>query len=424
MATFTGTAANDTADAGAGVLIGFTGGSLAELMNSDGDVFFALAETDAIVAGSGNDLLRGGLGADVLDGGAGSDTVDYLDNFGAVFVNLDIGQGFGNAAQGDTYANIENATGSIYNDFIIGNAGANVLDGSQGNDYLIGSLGADTLIGGTGLDIASYEENAGAIFINMRTGLGYGNAAQGDTYSGIEGIVGTSYDDYIISASSPIFLYTEPPQVRAFVNGGAGNDYVISGDGADDLVGGAGEDTVSFELGVGINASLATGRAFENDPRSSLPQLIQANADTLSGFENLVGSQGRDALYGDDNDNVLFGKLGSDYLFGAEGRDIFVFDTALGAFDPNIDRIGDFTEYDFIYLDRGTVYTALPFGQLSADAFTVGTAATTADQRIVYDQASGNLFYDPDGSGATAQMQFATLMGSPDLMPSEIFVSG
>lgn len=410
MARFTGTANADTADANAGLLIGFTGGTLAELMDGEGDMFFGLAGDDTIRAGSGADWLRGGLGADVLDGGGGNDTVDYLDNFGAVFVNLDIGQGFGNAAQGDTYTSVENVTGSIYNDFIIGNAGANVLDGSQGNDYLIGSLGADTLIGGTGFDIASYEENAGAIFINMRTGLGYGNAAQGDTFAGIEGIVGTSYGDYIISGSDR-YADTNTPEGRTYIDAGAGNDYVISGDGSDTLIGGAGEDTVSYELApdwVGI--SLASG---------------SGTLDSLSGFENVVGSHYFDHIYGDDNANVLFGKLGNDGLYGGEGRDIFVFDTSLSAdAGPNVDRILDFTEYDYIYLDRSTVYTALPFGPLSESAFTTGAAATTADHRIIYHQSTGALFYDADGNGAAAAMQFATLAGGPTLTADMIFVSG
>ena len=409
MATFNGTSGADTANAGTGTLSGFTGGTAAQLSDSEGDTFLALAGDDFIYAGSANDRLRGGLGADMLDGGIGIDTADYLDNFGAVFVNLDIGKGFGNAAQGDTYVSIENVVGTIYNDFIIGSVGANVLDGSQGDDILIGYLGADTLIGGTGFDIASYEENAGAIFINMATGLGYGNAAQGDTFSGIEGIIGTSYNDYII-AYSQNFSPNGGPTLRSYVNAGAGNDYVYSGNGSDTLVGGLGEDTVSYELyftGASVNLANNAGPL-----------------DSLTGFENVVGSRFNDTLYGDNGDNVLFGKLGNDELFGGEGRDSFVFDTPLAGSGANIDRILGFTEYDFIYLDRSTVFTALPFGQLSPSAFVVGSAATTADQHIIYNQATGALYYDSDGSGSAAQIQFATLVGNPTISFEQFFVSG
>ena len=134
MATFTGTNGADTANAGTGVLTGFSGGTATQLSDAEGDTFLAFAGDNAIYAGSANDRLRGGLGADILDGGAGIDTVDDLDNFGDVFVNLDIGKGFGNAAQGDTYVSTENVVGTIYSDFIIGSTGANVLDGSQGDD--------------------------------------------------------------------------------------------------------------------------------------------------------------------------------------------------------------------------------------------------------------------------------------------------
>ena len=53
-------------------------------------------------------------------------------------------------AAGDTYANIENLTGSGFNDTLTGDSGANTLDGGAGSDVLLGGLGADTLIGGTG----------------------------------------------------------------------------------------------------------------------------------------------------------------------------------------------------------------------------------------------------------------------------------
>jgi hypothetical protein len=48
-------------------------------------------------------------------------------------------------------------------------------------------------------------------------------------------------------------------------------------------------------------------------------------------------------------------------------------------------------------------------GTLSASAFTTGSQATSAEHRIIYDAATGNLFFDADGSGAGAQVQFAIL---------------
>ena len=44
---------------------------------------------------------------------------------------------------------------------------------------------------------------------------------------------------------------------------------------------------------------------------------------------------------------------------------------------------------------------------LQRSAFKLGTSATTTTQRIVYDQASGAIYFDADGFGGKAQVQFA-----------------
>ncbi|MDB5707151.1 MAG: hypothetical protein JWN66_4267, partial [Sphingomonas bacterium] len=149
------------------------------------DIFRGVGGNDIFNGGGGDDLLIGGLGADQLNGGSGTDMVSYEDNQGAVFVNLTLNQGFGNSAAGDTYTGIENARGSVFNDTIIGDGGANRLEGGDGNDILRGAIGSDALVGGNGLDSASYEDNQGSVFVNLLTGQGFNNAAQGDSFSSI-----------------------------------------------------------------------------------------------------------------------------------------------------------------------------------------------------------------------------------------------
>jgi Ca2+-binding RTX toxin-like protein len=64
---------------------------------------------------------------------------------------------------------------------------------------------------------------------------------------------------------------------------------------------------------------------------------------------------------------------------------------------------------DTIFLDRD-IFTGIAVnGTLAAAAFRAGTAAGDADDRIVYDAATGNIFYDADGTGAIAQILFATV---------------
>ncbi|NEP56688.1 MAG: hypothetical protein F6K31_06640 [Symploca sp. SIO2G7] len=57
-----------------------------------------------------------------------------------------------------------------------------------------------------------------------------------------------------------------------------------------------------------------------------------------------------------------------------------------------------------------------------ADAFTIGSAATKASDRFIYNDTTGALFFDPDGTGALAQVQFAQLSGGVALTHSDIFV--
>ena len=282
--------------------------------NNAANTITGTAAGDVILTYDGNDTLRGGLGADTLIGGNGIDTASYDDDFGAVFVNLTLGAGSGNAAQGDTYSSIENVIGSVFNDTLIGDAGINRLDGGGGNDVLIGALGPDVLVGGAGIDTASYGDNQGSVFVNLTLGRGYNNAAEGDTYEGIENVLGGLFNDVLI---------------------------------------------------------------------------------------------------GDDQANRLDGAMGADLLIGAGGADTFVFAHAPGATSPfgspNVDNISDFASgIDKIELSK-TAFAALNLGALSASAFTTGTTATTADHRVLYDQATGNLFYDADGSGSGAAVLFAVL---------------
>ena len=72
MTIFTGSTANDLANAETGALVGFTGGTIADLQDLVGDSFLGGGLDDEVVAGGGNDTVSGGAGDDRLDGGNGS----------------------------------------------------------------------------------------------------------------------------------------------------------------------------------------------------------------------------------------------------------------------------------------------------------------------------------------------------------------
>lgn len=105
--------------------------------------------------------------------------------------------------------------------------------------------------------------------------------------------------------------------------------------------------------------------------------------------------------------NIFRGGLGSDTLKAGAGADTFVFDTAITRGD--VDRIVGFSSAADSIMLNNSVFTGLKSGMMSQDAFHLGTSAHDADDRIIYDQKSGSIYYDADGSGAGAAIRFAQL---------------
>ena len=134
---------------------------------------------------------------------------------------------------------------------------------------------------------------------------------------------------------------------------------------------------------------------------------------------NLYGNEFANSLLGNNGVNALNGGGGADTLTGFGGGDRFDFMTALGG--GNVDLITDMVSgTDKLGLDDA-IFTAIG-ATLDAGEFVVGAAAVDADDRIIYNQASGQLFYDADGNGAGAAVQFATLQGSPALTVNDFTV--
>jgi Ca2+-binding RTX toxin-like protein len=160
---------------------------------------YGSAFADTIQAGSGADRIYAGGGNDMVFGGDGDDT-------------------------------------------LAGEAGNDRLDGGAGNDFLFGGAGVDQNIGGAGYDTLSYAASSAGVSVNLAWNQGIGGDAQGDTYSGIEKIIGSSFNDTLISDSS----------FGVNFDGGAGNDGLRGGSGLDVLNGGSGDDWL--EGGLGIDA--------------------------------------------------------------------------------------------------------------------------------------------------------------------------
>jgi Ca2+-binding RTX toxin-like protein len=137
-------------------------------------------------------------------------------------------------------------------------------------------------------------------------------------------------------------------------------------------------------------------------------QAFSITGNTLANV--LMGGHLSDTLDGGSNHDTLSGGAGNDSLIGGSGNDQFIFNTELGA--TNVDAIQAYNATNDTILLDDAVFAALGTpGTLAADAFKAGTAATDADDRIIYNAATGALLYDADGTGGVAAVQFATLTG-------------
>jgi Ca2+-binding RTX toxin-like protein len=106
-------------------------------------------------------------------------------------------------------------------------------------------------------------------------------------------------------------------------------------------------------------------------------------------------------------------------LTGGSGDDTFIFNAALAS---NVDRIRDFRASDDTFQLDNAVFTGLTDGALSAGAFAFSSATAEADDRVIYDQGTGNLFFDADGGTRDNQTLFATLTNKASITASDFFV--
>jgi Ca2+-binding RTX toxin-like protein len=414
-------------------------------------------DNDNVLRGMANDDVLEGLGgADTLDGGSGHDIAHYTASEVGVDVDLLRATQIGGDAEGDRLSFIEEVRGSLFNDVIRGTSDVDVLRGDDGDDILEGRGGGDTINGGSGFDFASYEGSNVGVRVSLPR-LGFtptqnSGHAEGDNLISIEGVIGSRHEDIIVGSD-----------VRNELRGGHGGDRISGLDGRDTLLGEAGGDELfggnqddrldggfgndllhggndidtaafqgwhglisgplSIQISLGRNGGdgfaerrTLTGIVVERDILREIENVDGSNfSEKIQGNElrnRLNGNGGGDRLEGGDEDDVLNGGLGADTLVGGAGRDSFEFDTALGA--GNIDTINDFSVLsDTITLDTA-VFTELELNGfdvrvLDAEAFRFGAAAVDADDRIIYNSVTGALFYDSDGNGAAAAVQFATI---------------
>ena len=193
---------------------------------------------------SSDNIINGSLLDDDIYGKGGNDTLSGLD--GNDFIN-----------------------GGVGDDFLFGGDGDDILVGGKGTDWMQGGAGADEFRGGKGVDTADYSSSTTSVTAFLALNSAGGGDAQGDTYAGMENVVGSAYDDLLQAGTG------------GFAAGGSGADMMYGGgtvftneDGGR-LRGDAGYDELSMYYGA-TEAQLQNGQGY----------------DTLYGFD-----EGTDAFF-------------------------------------------------------------------------------------------------------------------------------
>jgi serralysin len=421
------------------------------------------AGADTLYGGGGNDHLIGGLGSDTMFGGDGFDFAWYSSATAGVIASLSSGSGSGGEALGDNYNLVEGFVGSNFSDTftgrndaasgdyidgldgvdtIFGLSGNDTLLGGIGNDNLHGGLGADALNGGAGFDFAWYSGATAGVYARLDGVVAAGGEAIGDTFNSIEGFIGSNFNDTFVG-NNINGDYIDGLAGVDVIYGLGGNDQLLGGAGNDTLYGGAGNDTLTggtendaLHGGLGADSHIG-GAGFDLAWYSGATAGVYARldgvvaaggeaiGDTFNSIEGFIGSNfndvfvgnntngdyidglgGSDTIYGLGGSDQLLGGLGNDTLYGGAAADRFIFNTALNA-ATNVDAIMDFVAgVDDIVLSQA-IFAGIG-ATLDASEFQIGMANAATD-RIVYNNVTGQLFYDSNGNGAGGMTLFATV---------------
>lgn len=137
------------------------------------------------------------------------------------------------------------------------------------------------------------------------------------------------------------------------------------------------------------------------------------------GNDNLQGHRGNDLIEGGGGNDKIKGGEDHDTLSGNAGADSFIFNK-IGA--AHSDVLKDFEHgTDRFLLDSFTL-TSLDPGKLSAGEFVAGTKALDGNDHIIYNEKTGDLYFDSDGNGTHKQFLLAHLDNKEHLTAGDFFV--
>jgi len=376
---------------------------------------------NALTGSSGNDTLNGGTGTDLMIGGAGNDTY-IVDNVGDVITENEAG-GNDSVQSSVSYIlsdHIEsltlmgraaiNGTGNALDNVIRGNGAANWLFGGVGEDTIYGEAGNDWLFGFSEYEDSELSDTDFANLIaSQESVIDHLYGGKGDDVYLLDQFVGTpiiyeNLNEGIDTVLGDLTVYTLANNVENYVN-----DLNLTEDGAPVAI---------IITGNNLNNILKSTPTSWNDMRSILSTID----NTWQSKEEFYGLDGNDTILAGGGDDLLSGGIGNDRLIGGLGSDKFFFDTTLNS-RTNVDTITDF--------ETGTdkvVLGARIFSQLSSDISSQNLVINTTgrasdnDDFLIFNSRTKALFYDADGNGAGAAVQFATLVGVTNLNASDFLI--
>jgi len=475
-----------------------TGGSSTDYLINVENIIGSSA-ADILIGDSGNNTFIGGMGGDAFTGGGGVDVVTYLTNPVVATAGLVIDQTSGRAyatsyASGDTYSGIATIVGSTGNDTFLGGTptGSATMDGATGTNWIsyqytsaatldltnsannsgsavndrlinvenvVGSSLADlfyadgvanSFIGGSGADVVSYLRATTGMIIDQ-TGGGRGTGyASGDTYAGVETIVGSTFTDtflggttaslatmdggagtaadwisyqYAVGSGVTVDLFNHTARIGTgtdyFINienvtGTTGADLFYADAAINSFVGGSGTDVVSYlraTAGMIIDQTGARSTGF-------------ATGDTFNGVESIVGSTFADTFIG----NMAAGSATMD---GSTGLDWITYQSATSGLTANLAAgtgAGSAGNDKFTNIENilGSSYADVFYASSAANVFSGGGGAGLDVVR--YDNVAGGLTIDltagNHGSGNAAGDSYFGIATVIATTGADVFIGG
>lgn len=320
---------------------------------SDADVLLGTDGDDQLHGLESDDVLLASAGNDLLDGGDGFDTASYYALSSGVSVEFNDASTTVAAGELRTHLNtmkmdpfIEKLTFTGTGDFKgYGNAGDNEIIGGAGNDWFWGGAGADHFVGGEGFDTVSYSDSLEGVRVQDFENYDALTIAAGDTFTGIEAIQGSNFDDMVYLLDNAMIVdgadgYDTVSYRHSFdgvsigIGQQAGPDVTllnvekVIGTSFTDrftanvagvtLEGGRGDDVyIINSAGVSIvETDLFGGTDHVYTSLSSMHMDPFIENMTYTGTADFTG-------YGNDGDNVIVSGAGNDVLLGGAGGDRF-----------------------------------------------------------------------------------------------------